>query len=270
MRRQIAALIAVLGLVATACTSSADADVDARLAAMSAAPRVSVEEVQATRLVENFFAALRQRDAYALYALFTPDDQCRPARIDGLLSQVELGIAETSEVEVDEITLRTVGSAYSLSFTLIEHQGASDKELVYDEFFPATRSDGRWRFAANLCDWLAAPSDGDAAVRSELTLALAAFEAFYAEYGTYLASGNDLRYYASGLSATMDELALMPGEVLVVPGAEQALLVGQGVGGGWYCIALEAGADPVYGSGPTVDDVILFDPCAADGSTAGW
>jgi hypothetical protein len=269
MRRQFAALIAVLGLVISACTSSADAGVDDELAALSARPRVSTEEAQVSRLVENFFGALQQRNAYALYALFTPDDQCRPAQISTLLSNVELGIAETSEVEVDEISVRPIGSTNSVSFTLIEHQGASEKELVYDEFFPVEQMD-RWRFSANLCEWLAAPADGDASVHQELGLALAALEAFHAEHGSYLASGNDLRYYASGLTVTMDELALMPGDVLVVPGADHGLLVGQGVGGGWYCIAVGLETGTVYGSGPTVEDVIFFETCVEGASASGW
>jgi hypothetical protein len=270
MRRQFAALLAVLGLIAAACTSSADADIDAQMAALSATPRVTSEEAQAARLVEDFFAALQQRDAYALYALFSPDDQCRPGRIEELLTGVDIGIAETSEVEVDEIALRPVGSFTTMSFTLIEHQGAADKELVYDEFFPAEQLGTRWRFAANLCEWLVAPTDGDYAVRQELQLALTALEAFQAEYGTYLASGNDLRYYASGLNATMDELALMPGEVLVVPGDEQALLIGEGIGGGWYCIAVGMETGPVYGSGSSIEDVIMFDTCAENASASGW
>jgi hypothetical protein len=68
----------------------------------------------------------------------------------------------------------------------------------------------------------------------------------------------------------MDELALMPGDVLVVPGDEQALLVGQGVGGAWYCIAVGLGTGPVYGSGSTIEDVILYETCAAAASAGGW
>lgn len=267
MRRQFAALIAVLGLVAAGCTSSAAAD--DQLAALSARPRVSTEEAQAIRLVENFFASLQQRDPYALYALFTQDDQCHAADIEALLGNVTLGIAETSDVEVDELSMRQVGSAFSLSFTLIEHQGASEKELVYDEFFPMEMQD-RWRFSANICEWLAAPSGDGSAVQQQLALALAALQAFHAEHQTYLASGNDLRYYASGLSATMDEMALMPGDVLVVPGDEQAVLVGQSGGGGWYCIAVGMDTGPVYGSGSSIEDVVLFETCAANASSSGW
>jgi len=267
MRRQFAALIAVLGLVAAACTSSAGAD--DQLAALSARPRISTEEAQATRLVEDFFASLQQRDAYALYALFTQDDQCHPDDIESLLDGVTLGIAETSDVEVDELSMRPIGSVYSLSFTLIEHQGASEKELVYDEFFPMEMQD-RWRFSANICEWLAAPSGDGSAVQQELLLALAALEAFHAEHQTYLASGNDLRYYASGLTATISELELMPGDVLVVPGDEQAVLVGQSAGGGWFCIAVGTGTGPVYGSGSSIEDVVLFEACTAGASAAGW
>jgi hypothetical protein len=68
----------------------------------------------------------------------------------------------------------------------------------------------------------------------------------------------------------MDELALMPGDVLVVPGDLQALLVGQGVGGGWYCIALGMDTGPVFGSGPTVEDVIYFEACTEDATVSGW
>ncbi len=266
MRRQFAAWIAVLGLVVSACTSSAGAQNDSTT--LPARPQVSTEEAQATRLVEDFFSSLQQRNAYALYALFTPYEQCRPAQIEALLANVSLGIAETSEVEVDEMAVREVGSSYSLSFLLIEHQGASEKQLEYTEFFPLQQTD-RWRFAANICEWLASPS-GDNAVQQELTLALTALQAFYEEHQTYLASGNDLRYYASGLTVTMDELALMPGDVLVVPGDQQALLVGQGVGGGWYCIAVGMDTGPVYGSGSTVDDVILYESCTAGASASGW
>ncbi|MCJ7726597.1 MAG: hypothetical protein MUP76_09465, partial [Acidimicrobiia bacterium] len=180
-----------------------------------------------------------------------------------------LGIAETSKVEVEELSMRPVGTVYSLSFTLIEHQGASEKELVYDEFFPMEMQD-RWRFASNICEWLVAPTGDGAAVQQELGLALAAMQAFFAEHQTYLASGNDLRYYASGLTATMDELALMPGDVLVVPGDQQAVLVGQGGGGGWYCIAIGMETGPVYGSGSSIEDVILFETCTANASSSGW
>ena len=265
MRRQIVALVAVLGLVASACTSSAGADDD--LANITARPRVSSEETQTARLIENFFTALQERDAYALYALFQQDDQCRPAKIESLLAGVSLGIAETSEVEVDDVELRAVGSTQSVSFTLIEHQGASEKELVYSTFFPIEQTD-RWRFAANLCEWLVSPS-GDAGIQQELGLALSALQAFYAEHGSYLASGNDLRYFASGLSATLDQTALMPGEVLIVPGDQQALLAGQGVTGAWYCIAAAIDG-PFYGTGDTVDEVIFFESCAAEASTTGW
>mgnify|MGYP001824565583 CR=1 FL=1 len=265
MRRQIAALIAVLGLVVSACTSSAAADED--LANLTARPRISSEEAQAARMIENFFGALRQRDAYALYALFQQDDQCRPALIEDLLAAVELGIAETSEVEVDDLELRQVGATQSVSFTLIEHQGASERELAYATFFPIEET-VRPRFAANLCEWLASPG-GDAAIQAELRLALDALQAFFAEHGTYLASGNDLRYFTSGLSATMDQTTLAPGEVLVVPGDLQALLVGQGVTGVWYCIAVGTEGGPVFGSGDVVDDVILFESCLA-GAVAGW
>jgi len=267
MRRQFAALIAVLGLVVSACTSSAAADDD--LANLSARPRVSVEEAQATRLVENFFASLQQRNAYALYALFSPDDQCRPSQIEALLANVSLSVAVTSEFEVDEIAVRPVGSTYSMSFTLIEHQGASDKGLEYTTFFPMEQTD-RWRFAANICEWLASPSGDGSAVQQELGLALTALQAFYGEHNTYLASGNDLRYYASGLNATMDELALMPGNVLVVPGDQAALLVGQGVDGGWYCIAVGMDTGPVYGSGSSVEDVILYEACTEGASAGDW
>ena len=267
MRRQFAALIAVLGLVVSACTSSAAADPNP--ATGSALSHTSTEEAQATRLVRNFFASLQQRSAYALYALFSPDDQCRPGQIETLLTDVSLSIAETSDIEVEDLSMRATGSTYSLGFTLIEYQGASEIQVEYTEFFPIEQTD-RWRFAANLCEWLAAPSDRGAAVRQQLDLALTALQAFYAEHYTYLASGNDLRYYASGLNATMDELALTPGDVLVVPGDQHALLVGQGVGGGWYCIAVGEEMGPVYGTGSTVDDVILYEACAASASASGW
>ncbi len=266
MRRQIAALIAVLGLVVSACTSSAGADED--LANLSARPRVSGEEAQAARLVENFFGALQQRNAYALYALFQPDDQCRPGRIGSLLATVELAVAATSEVEVDDLELRPVGPTQSVSFTLIERQGADEREFAYATFFPIEQTD-RLRFAANLCEWLASPA-GDGAIQQELALALAALQAFYGEHATYLASGNDLRYFASGLNATLDQTALAPGDVLIVPGDQTALLAGQGVTGAWYCVAVGLEDGPVYGSGSSVDDVILLETCAAEASVAGW
>lgn len=271
MRRQFAAWIAVLGLVVSACTSSADADVEDDLSALSARTPVSTEEAAVSRLIENFFSALQQSNHYALYAMFTPDDQCRPGRIETLLANVTPGIAETSEVEVDDISLRQIGATYSVTFTLIEHQGASEKELVYDGFFPIEETSTRWRFSANLCEWLSAPAgQGDAGVQRELTAAIAAMQTFYGEHATYLASGNDLRYYASGLSVTMDELALLPGDVLVVPGDQQALLLGQGIEGSWYCVAFDTGADPLYGSGPAFEDVAFYESCAESATTGGW
>lgn len=269
MRRQFAALIAVLGLVASACTSSADAGQEAELAAMATRSPVSSEDTQAARLIGNFFKALREKNHYALYAMFTPDDACRPVHIEALLAGVEPGIAETSEIEVDEVTLHQVGTTYSVSFTLLEYQGADEKRLVYDEFFPIEQSEGsRWRFAADLCEWLASP-EGDE-VRSELSEALSALQSFYAEHGTYLATGNDLRYYVSGLDVTVDELDLEPGGVLLTPGDQQALLLGQGSGGGWYCIVAAAGLDPGYGAGPTFDAVGSIEACLTVSSTGGW
>jgi len=271
MRRQFAAWIAVLGLVVSACTSSADADVESDLSALAARTPVSTQEAAVSRLIENFFSALQQRNHYALYAMFTPDDQCRPGRIETLLANVTPGIAETSEVEVDDISLRRVGATYSVAFTLIEHQGASEKELVYDGFFPIEETFTRWRFSANLCEWLSAPAgQGSAGIQQELATAIAAMQTFYQEHATYLASGNDLRYHASGLNVTMDELSLMPGDVLVVPGDQQALLLGQGIEGGWYCVAFDTGADPLFGSGGAFEDVAFYDSCVEGGSTGGW
>jgi len=271
MRRQFAAWIAVLGLVISACTSSADADVEDNLAAISAQAPVFSQEAGVSRLIENFFSALQQRNHYALYAMFTPDDQCRPGRIDTLLDGVTPGIAETSEVEVDDISIRQVGATHSVTFTLIEHQGASEKELVYDRFFPLEETFTRWRFSANLCDWLASPSGkGDTGVQQQLVMALTAMQAFYGENATYLASGNDLRYHASGLSVTMDELALLPGDVLVVPGDQQALLIGQGIDGSWYCVAFGTGADPLYSSGSAFEDVAFYDSCVEGATIGGW
>ena len=68
----------------------------------------------------------------------------------------------------------------------------------------------------------------------------------------------------------MDELALMPGNVLVVPGDQAALLVGQGVDGGWYCIAVGMDTGPVYGSGSSVEDVILYETCTESASAGDW
>jgi hypothetical protein len=268
MRRQFAAWIAVLGLVASACTSSADAEDD--LSTISARAPVSEAEAGVERLVVNFFRALQERNAPALYALFTPDDQCRPGQIADLIANVTVGIAETSEVEVDDLEMRTEGAGTSISFTLIESQGASEKELIYEEFFPVVESGLRWRFDADLCGWLAAPlGEGDAEVQDDLATALIALEAFRAEYGSYQASGNDLRYYASGLSATVDELALAPGMVLVVPGEQQAMLIGQGTGGTWYCIAISDG-EKAYGSGSTFEEVMMWDTCLASASPEPW
>jgi muconolactone delta-isomerase len=259
----------VLGLVVSACTSSADADVDPELAAMSARARASSEEKQAERLITNFFRAIQERNHYALYALFAPDDECRPGRIEELLVGVTPGIAETSEVEVDDVSMRPIGNTYSVAFTLIEHQGAAEKELVYEEFFPIEETGSRWRFSADLCEWLAAP-DGDAGVQQEMGLALEALQLFFADNESYLASDNDLRYYASGLNITLDELALMPGEVLLASADQQALLIGQGITGGWYCIAVADGFDPRYGSGPTFEDVAFLEACLDGSSTGGW
>jgi len=271
MRRQFAAWIAVLGLVISACTSSADADVENDLAAISAQVPVSTQEAAVSRLIENFFTALQERNHYALYAMFTPDDQCRPGQIEALLVGVTTGIAETSEVEVDDISIRQVGATHSVTFTLIEHQGASEKALIYDRFFPIEETFTRWRFSANLCEWLASPSgEGNAGVQQQLVAALTAMQAFYGEHANYLASGNDLRYHASGLNVTMDELALLPGDVLVLPGDQQALLLGQGIDGSWYCVAFDTGLEPLFSSGPAFDDVAFYESCVDGATTGGW
>jgi len=269
MRRKIAAWITLLALTASACTSSAGADFDAPLAAASARTPVSAQESQAARMITNFFRALQDRDQYALYALFTPDDECRPARIEALLADVDPGFAVTSKIEVSRITLRKVGTTYSASFTLIENQGADQRELAYDEFFPIKESDTRWRFAADLCAWIIDP-EGGAAMRRELEKALAALQAFHAEHGTYQATGNDLRYFASGLKITVDEAALIPGDVLLVPEDDRALLIGQGIGGGWFCVVVAAGAEPGFGSGTDYEDVAIFESCLIGAATGGW
>jgi len=269
MRRKIAAWIALLALTASACTSSAGADFDAPLAGASARTPVSAQEAQAARMITNFFRALQERDHYALYALFTPDDECRPARIQALLADVEPGFAVTSTLEVSRVTLRKVGAAHSASFTLIENQGADQKELAYDEFFPIQETGTRWRFAADLCGWIIDP-EGGAAIRLELEKALAALQAFHAEHGSYQATGNDLRYFASGLKITLDEAALIPGDVLLVPEDDRALLIGQGIAGGWFCVVIAAGAAPGYGSGPDYGDVAVFESCLIEAATGGW
>jgi hypothetical protein len=269
MRRKIATCIALLALTASACTSSADAEFDAPLAGASAPTPVSPQEAQAARMITNFFRALQDRNHYALYALFTPDDECRPARIEALLAEVEPGFAVTSKIEVSQVTLRTVGTTYSASFTLIENQGADQRELSYDEFFPMQDADARWRFAADLCGWLVDPEGGEA-MRRELEKAVASLQAFHAEHGTYQATGNDLRYFASGLRITLDEAALIPGDVLLVPEDARALLLGQGIAGGWFCVAIAAGAEPAYGSGPDYESIAVFESCLIEAAAGGW
>jgi hypothetical protein len=65
-------------------------------------------------------------------------------------------------------------------------------------------------------------------------------------------------------------MALAPGTVLLAPGDQQALLIGQGSGGGWYCIAAGAGADPGYGSGSSFDAVGSPEACRSASSPTGW
>ena len=76
---------------------------------------------------------------------------------------------------------------------------------------------------------------------------------------------------ASGLAPdVLKRLWLEPGEVLLTPGDQQALLLGQGSGGGWYCIVAAAGLDPGYGAGSTFDAVGSIEACLTVSSTGGW
>lgn len=264
MRRQFAAWVAVLGLAVAGCTASAGAGDE--LPSAPVARSMTPDEASAARLVENFFRALQQRNAAALYALFEQDDQCHPSNIEERLVGVTMSIADTSEVEVEEITLRPIGATTTVTFELIERQGSAEKLIAFEEFFPVVTDGVRWKFDANICEWLTGP---DAEIQSELLLALAALEEFRLETGTYLATSNDLRYYASGLNLVTDEMALTPGSVLLSSGADQALLIGQGTGGGWYCIAL-AGDKTLYNSGPSYENVAVWEGCIDQAVTGGW
>jgi hypothetical protein len=264
MRRQLAAWIAVLGLIAAGCTSSAEAGDD--LPSVPVARSTTPDEASASRLVENFFRSLQQRDAHALYALFEQDGECRPPDIEQRLVGVQTSIADTSEIEADNITLRQVGVTTELTFDLIERQGTSEKLIPFEQFFPVNTLGTRWKFAANVCEWLTGP---DVEVQNQLRMAESTLEEFRLDTGTYLATPNDLRYYASGLKVIDDEMALTPGTVLLTPGAAEALVVGQGTAGTWYCIAL-TGDGSLYGSSPNFEDVALWEGCAQLGSTGGW
>ena len=80
MRRQFAALIAVLGLVVSACTSSAAADPNP--ATGSALSHTSTEEAQATRLVRNFFASLHVKEFLVAVRLMARPAPCDAEFID--------------------------------------------------------------------------------------------------------------------------------------------------------------------------------------------
>lgn len=265
MRRQFAAWIAVVGLIVAGCTSSAEAGDE--LPTVPVAAAVNPEEAAAARIIENFFRSLQQRDAYALYALFVQDSECHSADIAAGLEGMTTSISPLSDVEVTDITLRQIGETTAAGFDLVEIQGTSEKLVTFEEFFPLTNDGGRWKLDANICEWLTGP---DVEIQSEMQLALAALEEFRTDTGTYLAGENDLRYYASGLKLVTDEMTLTPGTVLLTPGVDQALLVGQGTGGGWYCIAVADDAPPLYSSAPTFEEASLWETCTDQATTGGW
>lgn len=269
MSRRIATALASLAFAAAACTSSASAGDE--VLDLGAAPLVSSDENAISRLIENFFRAIGEGEEYAVYALFTPHEECRPADIAELLPAIETGVSPESDLGVEQLDLRRVGEATSISFSLVEHQGSSQKELVFEEFFPVVFDGSRWRFDADLCRWAGEPAgETDGQVRDELALTLVAVQAFHDEWATYLATANDLRYYVSGLNVVDTDLELTPGVVLLTPGVEDALMVGQGQSGVWYCVALLGAGSPAYGSGSGFEDVATIDGCLSTASVSGW
>jgi hypothetical protein len=265
MRRQLAAWLAVAGLIVSGCTSSAEAGSDLPTAPVTRS--MTGEQAKAARLVENFFRSLQARDAHALYALFVQDDQCHPGDIDARLDGVTTSIADGADIEVESIELGAVGATTTVTFELIERLGASEKLIVFEEFFPLTNDGMRWKFDANVCSWLEGP---DTEVQDELLLAAAALAEFRLETGTYLATSNGLRYFASGLNVVTDESLLAPGSVLLSSGIDEALLVGQGTGGAWYCLALSGDDLALYGSAPAYEQVAFWETCLEQASSSGW
>ena len=79
MSLRIAVSIAALTLVAASCTSSAEAENDGP--ELGATSLFSADENAIARLIENLFRAINEEEEYAVYAMFTPHDTCRPADI---------------------------------------------------------------------------------------------------------------------------------------------------------------------------------------------
>jgi hypothetical protein len=264
MRRQLAAWIAVAGLIMSACTSPAEADSD-DLPSAPVARRMTGDEADIARLVENFVRSMQQRDAHALYALFTQDDQCHPKDIEALLDGIErMSIDDGAEIEVVDITLQPVGATTTFTFDLAERIGASEKVTTFDRFMPVVNDGMRWRFASDVCAVLL---DDDTEAQEEALLGQAALEEFRLDTGTYLATPNALRYYASGLNMVTDASMIYPGSVLLTAGTDQALLITQGATGAWYCIAMTGEQQALYGSGPNYDDVALWETCTENVTT---
>jgi hypothetical protein len=269
MSLRVAASIAALALVAAACTSSAEAENDGL--ELSATSLFSADENAVARLVENLFRAINEGEEYAVYAMFTPHETCRPADIAARLPSIQTGVNPESDLEVQALKLREVGGATSISFDLVEQQGSSQKELVFEEFFPVVFDGRRWRFDANLCLWVDEPPDAaDSEVRDEMLATLTAAQASYEESATYLATANDLRYHVSGLSVVDVDLDLTPGTVLWLSGIEEALMIGQGQSGTWYCVALIGAGAPAYGSASSFEQVATLDGCLSTASPSGW
>jgi hypothetical protein len=269
MSLRIAVSIAALTLVAASCTSSAEAENDGP--ELGATSLFSADENAIARLIENLFRAINEEEEYAVYAMFTPHDTCRPADIADRLPTIQTGVSPESDLEVQALKLREVGGATSLSFDLVERQGSSQKELVFEEFFPVVFHGQRWRFDANVCLWADEPAGAtDSGVRDELLATLTAAQAFYEESITYLATANDLRYQVSGLSVVDVDLDLTPGKVLWISDIEEALMIGQGQSGTWYCVVLIGAGTPAYGSASSFEQVATVDGCLSTASPSGW
>jgi hypothetical protein len=262
-------LLVALTLAASACTSSAGAEDDAL--EVGSTSLFSSDEASIARLVENFFRAVALEEEYAVFAMFTPHDGCKAADIAVRLPAIDTGVSPESDLEVSRVKLREVGTSVSISFDLVEKQGTSVKELSYEEFFPVVFDGTRWRFDADLCLWVdEPPGAADGEIRDVLLATVTAAEAFHDEFATYLASANDLRYEVSGLKVVDSDLELSPGWVLWLPGIEDALMLGQGKSGTWYCVALIDAGSPGYGSGSGFEEVASLEGCLSTASVSGW
>lgn len=270
MFRRLSAAVALLALLASACTSSAGAG---ESTFVPPAPAVNAKDAAAGSLIEAYYASLGRGSEYALYAMFVPvDDRCGPDEIADLISAGPAALFRDAEFEVQAVDLAVAGDFTNPAFDLVERRGTSEKVVRIDRFLPIVDFGDRLRFNADACEWFThfGTANGDVSIREELQRALDAVVQVVADQGDYFVSVSDLRLHASGLRVVDNAADLTPGGVVVLSAPDQVVLAGQGLSGTWYCVALADGAPARYGAGLDFDSVADWELCAAASTTGSW